>query len=134
MKIRRIFNNLEIKLICLLLAIVVWLYATRGTETVSRFMGAIPGGEQEWITFREVSVDPVGAQGKWRSDPDKISLEVRCPSAEVQVGDFRAIVKLAEKDEKAGRVVTLTAKNVTLPKGLVFVKANPGKIQLVSIR
>ena len=82
-----------------------------------------------------VSIDPVDAQGKrWKSDPEKISLEVRCPSAEVEVGDFRAVVKLAEKDEKAGRIVTLTARNVTLPKGLVFVKANPNKIKLVSVR
>jgi YbbR domain-containing protein len=128
MKIRRIFDNIEIKLICLLLAVVMWLYAKEGTEAVRRIMAS---GEQGRITFREVPIKLVDSeeQEQWEADPSKIILEVECPTAEVEKSSFQAVVSLTQKDKEKGSV-TLTAGNVELPKGLIFVRAKPDEIHI----
>ncbi len=126
MKISDIFDNLGIKLICLLLAIVIWLYANRGpnidTERVER-------GK---MTFHEVPVQLSGflPEDEWKSKPERISLEVELTTAEVTANTFHVAVSLMSGDGKEKRVA-LTAANVKLPAGMIFIKAEPDELELV---
>jgi len=132
MKIRRVFDNIEIKLICLLLAAVMWLYANKSTELVSKALSAISRSEQGRIMFRDVPIELVGLQGgvRWTVNPSKVSLEVMCPvAAEIDAVDFRALVKITQSD-KGKFKIPLNADNVVLPRGLVFVSAEPDEIQV----
>lgn len=125
MKISDIFNNIGIKLICLLLATVVWVYANRGPGTDTE------RGERGKITFREVPVQLLGIpEDEWKPKPKKISLEVECTTTEVATSDFRIAVRLMSGDGAEKRV-TLTEANVELPEGMIFVKAEPDEIELV---
>jgi hypothetical protein len=124
-----LFDNIEIKLICLLLAVVMWLYANK-QDAIDRFRMAMSRDEQRKITLREVPISLVGWQKEWKADPSEIVLGVECPAAEIEMSNFRALVRLDQKDEEENRV-TLTADNVVLPNGLVFVKAEPGELQLI---
>jgi len=124
MKIRSIFDNLEIKLICLLLATVMWLYANKLTGSWWPFQGQI---QQSEITFREVPVKLVGIQNEWESVPKKI--EIKCLAMEVEIGNLQVVVNLTRSDEES-RWVTLSDKNVKLPEGLEFVRAKPEKVQI----
>jgi YbbR domain-containing protein len=133
MKVRRLFDNIEVKLICLLLAVVVWLYANNpsGTETVDKFMKILSREEQGILTFHKVAVKLVGVQKEWEpvKKHEKISIEVKSLGAEIDTGDFQVEVNLTRNDEE-NRSVTLTEKNVALPEGLEFVKAEPGVIEI----
>jgi len=132
MKIRKIFDNIEIKLVCLFLAIVMWLYASGSTEIVNRARTAILRGDRGRITFREVPIELRGSKedAKLVAHPSKISLEVLCPmTAEIDATDFRAVVTVTRKDKNR---IQLNAKNVILPKGLSFVRAEPEEIQISS--
>jgi len=129
MKIRSIFDNIEIKLICLLLAIVVWLYANKLTGSWWPFQGQI---QQSEITFREVPVKLIGIQKEWEAEPKKI--EIKCLATEVEIENFQVVVELTRADEES-RSVTLTDKNVKLPaEGLEFVRAKPSKVQIIPLR
>ncbi len=134
MKVRRLFDNIEVKLICLLLAVVVWLYANnpRGTETIDKFMKTLSRGEQGILTLREVPVRLLGVDEEWRPRDEnhrKISIEVKSLGAEIDTGDFQVEVNLTRNDEKNEKV-TLTEENVSLPEGLEFVKAVPEVIEI----
>ncbi len=137
MKVRRLFDNIEVKLICLFLAVVVWLYATnpRGTETIDKFMKTLSRREQGILTFHKVAVKLVGVQKEWEpvEEHQKISIEVESLGAEIDTGDLQVEVNLTENDEK-NKSVTLTEDNVVLPKGLEFVKAKPEVIEIIPIR
>lgn len=127
MKISELFDNLGIKLICLLLAIVVWLYASRGPQT------DVERGEPGKITFHEVPVQLEGiSEDEWKPKPEKISLEVECTTTEVAISAFHIEVRLMSGDEAKKRV-DLTAANVKLPAGMIFVKAKPDEVELVPI-
>jgi len=128
MKIRSIFDDLTVKLICLLLAIVVWLYANRLTGSWWPFQGQM---QQSEITFRDVPVKLTGIQNEWEASPPEV--EIKCLATEVEIGNLRVSVELNRADEES-RIVTLTAKNVKLPEGLEFVRAKPGKLQLIPLR
>ena len=138
MKIRRLFDNIEVKLICLLLAVVVWLYANnpRGTETIDRLMKTISRGEQGILTLREVPVRLLGVDEEWEPRDEnhrRISIEVKSLGAEIDTGDFQVGVSLTRNDEE-NMSVTLTKENVTLPEGLEFVKSDPEIIKITPIR
>ena len=141
MKVRRLFDNIEVKLICLLLAVVVWLYANNpsGTETVDKFMKILSRGEQGKVTFRKVPVKLVGAEEEWEpiKDHETISIrariEVQSLESEIDTGDLQAEVRLTKGNEES-KSVTLTAENVILPKGLFFVEAEPEVIKITPIR
>jgi hypothetical protein len=128
MKIRRIFDNIEIKLICLLLAVVLWLYANKLTGTWWPLREQVQLGE---ITFSEVPVKIIGIQKEWEADPEKI--EIRCLATEVELGNLQAVVSLTRADEEE-RWVTLTASNVDLPEGMEFIKSKPEKVQIIPLR
>ena len=133
MKIRRIFDNIEIKLICLLLAFVVWLYANRspGSWWLYQATKAIEESDHGIITFPEVPVRLVGVQEKaWKPDPGKVG--VRCLATEFEMSDFQLVVQLTQRDEDELQVI-LTKDNVKLPNGLVFLKAEPRKIEIISV-
>lgn len=127
MKIRGIFDNIEIKLICLLLAVVMWLYANRGIDELT----ATIGNDQGIITFHGIPIKLVGLQKQWEANPSAISLKVKCSTAEIETSKFEAIVRLTGKDEDEEEFqVTLNADNVELPEGLTFVRAKPDEITL----
>jgi len=124
MKISEVFDNIGIKLICLLLAIVMWLYANEGFQIVKP-------SDRKKMTFHEVPVQLTGLpQGQWKPKPGKISLEVKYSTAEITASTLQAVVSLIPEDG-AKRQVVLTAENVKLPRGMDFVKAEPDKIKLV---
>ena len=124
MKISEVFDNIGIKLVCLLLAIVMWLYATKGLQITRK-------DEPGRITFREVPIQLMGLpQGQWKPKPEKISLEVEHSTVEIATTSLRAVVTLVPEDGVKQQVV-LTEKNVKLPRGMNFVKADPDKIKLV---
>ena len=129
MKIRGIFDNIEIKLICLALAIVMWLYAIKGTEVVNE---AISRGDQGRVIFRGVPVELMSSRGDWEPNPKEVLLEVKCVRAEVEMDRFQAVVRLTRKNETERQVV-LTTENVVLPDGLIFVKAEPNEIQIIPL-
>ncbi len=123
MKISELFENTGIKLICLLLAIVVWLYANTKPLTDMEQRGK--------ITFSGVPVLLEGiSQDGWKPKPEKISLEVECTTTEVATGTFHVLVRLMSGDG-ADKRVALTAANVKLPEGMIFVKAEPDEIELI---
>ena len=124
MKISEVFDNIGIKLVCLLLAIVMWLYATKGLQITRQ-------DEPRPITFSEVPIQLMGLpQGQWKPNPEAVSLEVECSTIEIAIDSLRAVVNLVPEDG-VKRQVVLTEKNVKLPEGMNFVKADPDKIELV---
>lgn len=125
MKIGEVFDNIGIKLVCLLLAIVVWLYANKGVQ--------IPGrGERGSVTFKGVPVRLEGLpQGQWSLKPEKVSLEVECTTVEVSESILQAVVNLVQADIEKKKVI-ITAENVELPEGMKFIKAEPHEIEFVS--
>ena len=133
MRIRGIFDNIEIKLICLLLAIIMWFYAGKPTEQVSvgidRIVSAISRDDKAAITFHRVPLRLVGLQREWQAEPAQVSIQARCLRAEIETGSFRAVINLTMRDEEETQV-TLTVDNVVLPKGLAFVKAEPNEIKI----
>ena len=132
MKIGSIFDNIEIKLICLLLAIIMWFYANNPkNREIGESIAAIWRDSRGKVEFGEVPVKLVGLQSEWEAIPKEISLEVRCESTQVVVRDFKIVVNLAHEDEEKRKVV-LTSENVELPKGMVFIKSEPGEIQLTA--
>ncbi len=130
MKISRLFDDIEIKIICLLLAVVMWLYASKGTLRFYETTETTEPGEQARITLRGVPVQLKGLpQGQWKLDHEEITLQVECPTtAEIPIGDLQAIVQLTPGDKEQGWVI-LTAQNVQLPEGLGFVKVEPDRIR-----
>ena len=132
MKIRRIFNNIEIKLICLLLAIVMWLYANEQPWWLYRVTESAEQSKQGGIKFRQVPVELTGLEEQWKSNPGEITIEVESLSAELEIGELRAIVKLTQEDQ-VGRRITLTPENVVLPEKLIFVKAEPEEIEIAPV-
>lgn len=124
MKISKIFDNIGIKLICLLLALVIWLYANKGLQLPRR-------SEQGKITFRDVPVQLTGpSHEQWKPKPESISITVKCSAAEVKLDALQAIVSLTTEDGVKRRVV-LTAGNVRLPEGIELVKTEPDEIELI---
>ncbi len=122
MKFSDAFENLGIKLVCLLLAIVVWLYANSGPRILAP-------GERGSITFQNVPVQLAGLEEEGRNpNPEKISLVVECTAAEIATDTFRAVVRLTKMDITEGQV-TLTASNIELPEGMSFIKVEPHEIE-----
>ncbi|MBD3182991.1 hypothetical protein GF312_11920 [Candidatus Poribacteria bacterium] len=132
MKIRDIFNDIEIKLICLLLSIVMWLYASnpRGTEAIDNFMSIISRDNEGLIILHKVPIQISGLEEKINIEPKIIEdLQVKTSAAELDLDDFQIIVNLSQKDMEKGKI-KLSTNNVKLPDGLSFIKAQPGEIQL----
>jgi len=126
MKISELFDNIGIKLICLLLAIVMWVYATGDSQTTKQ-------GEQWRMTLHDIPIQLVGLpQGQWTTKPEKISIEVEFPAAEITMSGFQAVINVVTEDIIKRRVI-LTARNVKLPEGMGFVKAEPKEIELVEV-
>lgn len=128
--IRRLLNNIEIKIVCLFLAVIMWLYANDRTDILIRARQAISGAEYGTIILRDVPLDFTGAKdvSKFSSEPNKVSISVTCPtSAVLDVNSIRAKVKLTQKDN---RKVSLNEDNVILPDGLRFIKAEPEEIKI----
>lgn len=124
MKPSDLLNNIGIKVICLLLAIVVWLYANKGPQIARRV-------ERKSATILEVPVQLKGLPlEQWKPNPDKVALEVEWSSSEIILSSFQAIVKLIAIDGAEQRVA-LTAENVELPEGMSFIKSDPGEIELI---
>ena len=124
MKIGKVFDNIGVKVICLLLAIVIWLYANKGLQ--------IPGRSEQGgiVTFKAVPVQLTGLpQELWKPEPETISLAVRCSTVEITMNTLYAVVKLTPEDGAEQRVI-LTKENVTLPEGMDFVRADPDEIEL----
>jgi len=122
MKFSEAFDNIGIKLVCLLLAIVVWLYANQGAQITRP-------GERGKITFRDVPVQLKNLSQEGRDPkPEKISLEVECITTEISTDTFRAVVRLTPMDITKGQVI-LTENNVELPEGMSFVAAKPDEIK-----
>lgn len=137
MKLSRLLNNIEVKLICLLLAVVLWLYASnpKGTETIEKFMKTLSRDEEGLITFRDLPVKVVGIEKKWKAEPENLLLEVKCLDAEIDIENFQIVVNLKRKDEaNPGAKIPIKSDNVVLPKGLVFLRTEPKEIKLVSLQ
>ena len=131
MKIRSLFDNFEIKLICLFLAVVMWLYANKpeGTKAVDKIMSTVSGGKLGMITFMGVPVELKGVTGDWEAVPKSIMLDVESFSAKITPSGFRVTVNLTHIDELE-RKVTLNQGNVVLPEGMKFIKAKPSQIRI----
>lgn len=121
MKFSDTFENIGVKLVCLLLAIVVWLYANQAPQIPKQ-------GERSSITFQNVPVQLKNPKKGQSPKPEKISLEVEFMVAKISTDTFRVMIRLTDMDKTKGRV-TLTANNVELPEGMSFVKAEPHEIR-----
>jgi YbbR domain-containing protein len=128
--IRRLLDNIEIKIICLFLAVIMWLYANDRTDILNRVRDVISGAEQGRITLRDVPIDLIGSKdaSKFSTEPNQISISVIFTSnAVIDISSLRAKVKLTQKDNKQ---VLLNEDNVILPEGLRFIEADPKEIKI----
>ncbi len=136
MKIRRLMNNIEIKLICLLLAVIMWFYANSSTGIINRARAAISGKERGIITFRDVPIELeiIDSENieKLIPSPRKAAISVSCPlTAEVDTTNFSVKIRITKKDRDRNRI-TLSEDNVVLPPGLNFERSEPDIIYIHS--
>ena len=132
--IRRLLDNIEIKVICLFLAVVMWLYASDRTDILNRARVIITRGERGVITFHEVPIELIGSKevSKFTIEPTKVSISIVCATnADVNVSELRAKVKITKKDKN---LVFLSEDNVELPEGLKFVRSEPREIHILQKR
>jgi len=132
--IRRLLDNIEIKVICLFLAIVMWLYANDRTAIINRARAFVARGERGVITFHDVSVELTGSKeaSKLSAEPTKVTISVVCATdADINVSDLQARVKLTRKDKDR---VFLSEDNVELPEGLKFIRSEPREIRILQKR
>ncbi len=129
-RIRRLLDNIEIKLVCLLLAVIMWLYASNRTDIVNKARSFISRSGQGTITILDVPVELIGIRdaAKFTADPSRISMEIVCNSgADIDITNLRARVKLTGKDKDK---VSLEEDNVELPDGLIFIKSEPTELNI----
>lgn len=125
-------NNIEVKLICLLLAIIMWFYANSSTGIINRARAAISGKERGIITFRDVpiEVEMINAEkdSKLIPTPRRATISVSCPlTAEVDTSNFSVKIRITKKDRDKSRII-LSEDNVILPSGLNFERSDPESI------
>lgn len=128
--IRKLLDNIEIKLICLILAVIMWLYANNRTDIIGKARAFISRGEQGLITLVDVPVELVGTKDvtKYSAEPNKISIEIICSSGtNIDIANIKARVKLSGKDNDK---VSLKEQNVELPSGMRFVRSDPAEINI----
>ena len=124
MKIGKLFDHIGIKVICLLLAIIIWLYANKGVPIIGR-----QERERASVTFSAVPVQLADLpQGQWNLKPDKISLEAECTTIDISSVALMAVISLTQLDIAQKRVV-ITEENIKLPEGMKFIKAVPHQIE-----
>jgi len=128
--IRKILDNIEIKIICLFLAIIMWLYANDRTDIISRIRAFVSGAEYGAVILREIPVELTNVRDNesFSIEPKRISVSVICSTnALIDISTIRVKIKLAEKDQKN---ILLNENNVILPDGLRFVNAEPREIKI----
>jgi len=126
--IRRLLNNIEIKIACLFLAVIMWLYANDRTDILIRAREAISGVETGIITLSNIPVEFIGSKEIFLAEPSKISMSVICSkNAVIDLTSIKAKVKLNSSDRKK---VSLDENNVILPEGLSFYRAEPKEIKI----
>jgi YbbR domain-containing protein len=129
-RMRRLLDNIEIKLICLLLAVIMWLSASNKTDIVSKARSFISRSGQGAINLLDVPVELIGIKDtvKFIADPSRISMEIICNSgANIDITNLKAKVKLTSKDKDK---VSLKESNVELPDGLIFIKSEPTELNI----
>jgi YbbR domain-containing protein len=128
--IRRLLNNIEIKIACLFLAVIMWLYANDRTDILIRAREVISGVETGTVTLSDVPIELIGSKetGNLSAEPNRISISVICSkNAIIDLASIRAKVKLTSKDSKKA---ILDEKNVILPEGLNFLRSEPKEIKI----
>ncbi|MGB9595905.1 MAG: hypothetical protein ACPL7B_06445 [Candidatus Poribacteria bacterium] len=128
--IRRLLNNIEVKLICLLLAVIMWLYANNRTDIIGKARAFLSRGEQGTITLIDVPVELIGTRDviKYSAEPNKISIEVICSSGtNINIANIKAKVKVSDKNNDK---ISLKEQNVELPSGMRFVRSEPAEINI----
>jgi YbbR domain-containing protein len=128
--IRKLLDNIEIKVICLFLAIVMWLYASDRTDIVNRARTFITRGERGVITFHDVPVEFTGSKEvpKLTAEPAKVSISINCSTdADINLSELSAKVKITRKDKDR---IFLSEDNVILPEGLRFIRSEPREIRI----
>ena len=131
--IRRLLNNIEIKIICLFLAVIMWLYANDRTDILSRTREFISGTESGTVVLRDIPIDVSGTKeaNDFSTEPSRISISVICSkNAIIDMTTLRAKVKWQQKDNKK---VVLDEYNVILPEGLKFIRSEPNEIRINAV-
>jgi len=131
--IRRLLNNIEIKIICLLLSVVMWLYANDRTDILSRTREFISGTESGAVMLRDVPIDVTGIKeaNDFSTEPSRVSIFVICSkNAIIDMTTLRAKVKWQQKDNKK---VSLDENNIILPEGLKFIRSEPNEIRINAV-
>ena len=132
--IRRLLDNIEIKLICLFLAIVMWLYANDRTDILNRASTVITRGERGVITFHNVPIELIGSSeaSKLVIEPSKIAISITCTTnSDINISGLQAKLKITRKDKDR---VFLSEDNVELPEGLRFIRSDPREIRILQKR
>ncbi|HGE72098.1 TPA: hypothetical protein ENX78_14770 [Candidatus Poribacteria bacterium] len=128
--IRKLLDNIEIKLVCLLLAVIMWLYANNRTDIIGRARAFITRSEQGAITLLDVPVELIGTKdsAKYSAEPNRISIEIICSSGtNIDIPNVKAKVKLSNKISDK---IPLKEDNVELPNGMKFVRSEPTEISI----
>lgn len=128
--IRKLLDNIEIKLVCLLLAVIMWLYANNRTDIIGRARAFIARSEQGAITLLDVPVELIGIKDstKYSVEPNRISIEIICSSGtNIDIPNVKAKVKLSNK---VSDKISLKEDNVELPNGMKFVRSEPTEISI----
>jgi YbbR domain-containing protein len=113
-------QNLGWKLLSLLIAVALWVFAAREPEVATSL--SVP------IEFQNLP-DDLDIGGNL---PDRVRLEVRGPSGRLSrdnLADIAVVLDLS--DSRAGlRTYTIRSSNVSLPFGVTFYRAVPSQITL----
>ncbi len=126
--IRKLLDNIEIKLICLLLAVIMWLYANNRTDIIGKARAFISSNEQGVINLVDIPVELIGTKDttEYIAEPSRISIAIACSSGTtIDIANIKAKVKLSGKDVDK---ISLKGQNVELPSGIKFIRSDPAEI------
>lgn len=118
---RWLTENLALKLLALLLAVVIW--GAVGGDVSTEILVTVP------VEFRNVP-----DQVRYQADPSRVDLRVRGPRWMVRqaaAADFSVPVDLSGMTEPGERIITLRPETVESPSSVEVVEVLPPEIKLV---
>jgi YbbR domain-containing protein len=118
---RRLANNLQWKLLSLMLAVGLWLAVVREPELVTS--QSVP------IFFKNLPKElETGAEA-----PDRVHVEIRGPAGKLtpaSLADTAVLIDLSAVESPGERTFTVSEPSLNLPSGVAFIRAVPSQLRL----
>jgi YbbR domain-containing protein len=121
MTFHAITNNLQWKLLALLLAVILWSAVVGEPELVT--------SQSAPVYYKNLPRDLLIGSGA----PDRIHLELRGPAGKLSpssLDDTAVLVDLSPVRAPGERTFTIDAGSINLPTGVVFLRAVPSQLRL----